>query len=1421
MTNLGTATLYFKGDDSDIERSLGRVSRTVEREGGKIEGSLKKSLATGGRAGGGSFVREMKGASRKAGSALQTGMRNVAKGIKSQFKNIGTGIGQGIGQRISSGLIGVVGSIGSAVFDIGNLSAFDAASNKVATLSNDVEGLKSASFQLADELGNTVSATETLNASYDVLSAGFSKTSDVMAILKASQKGAIGGFSDLNTVANATTSVLNAYGLSAEKAAEIVDQMAGTQNAGKITIAEYASQIGKLASTSAQAGVELVEVNAIIAAATAKGVRVSSAFDGLRQAIAAMLKPSKQASDLAEDLGVQFDAAGLRSKGLVGILRDLGANATPDNLVKLFGSVEAVAAIAPIAGKGLQDYEKALATINATSADASFNQVASGLENQTKAIQNTLQDLDVSLKSGAFGQAVASGLSLVNNALKTTINWFKALDPEAQRVAGIGSAIAVALGAVSAVVIGVIAFLGSGLVAAISAAAAAAAPFIAAAAAIVGVIAAISAGVAAAINWWDGLSDAQKEATRESQPIQAAIGDTIDAVRALGQWLADNAPLFISWAQAAIGAVVSIVQAYVRHVANVIAVLNRIIVTWRNVTQAITGAVTAIISTVVRWATQTVGAIQSQINQFGLVGAAVNTLRALWDKAFTTAAQLIKKADEATGGFVSAAIKGFKAVIVATNPLLLLLTNIGKVIKTVKGGLKAIAKFLPGKGGGEGGGNPLTDLLGILKGGVPATTPGQADVITPFGGRVTDLASTTPHHSYQRTLIGLARDVTLLKNNSTRVAVPSPLSGVVEQAGPLGGYGNAVIVRSLDGMRTLLGHFESVVVKVGQQVQFGQSLGIQGSTGRSSGPHVHIEAAEKVIDRWLKFITGTGEFAVNQGARGGGDPITVKENFDHAGHNHPPGVLRGGQGGARLERVFKDLKKRVESDLKELATIQKKFQNDEKLGVLSEAEAKKKTAEASKKYLADLEKHKALLQEFSVGDTPQAQDARALIERIRSKEPKPEKPNQAASDRLTSIKDAIAATSAEIALAEKRLSTDVALGLVDKVEAEKQLLGLREKSVMALEAYVKQLKDLGNSTESAEIKLESGEAIEAIRAFQVAVKETSKEIERSQLEAIAEKVSRAQDEISIAQQRGQNDVALGINTEEEALARVLALRTEMSDLLSRSLPDLALFMATASDPRAVLNAQQLVEEIRSISAETARQREAADQAGQSASDIQKLNESLTSIGRSAKDSIFDALIEGGRNFGAVLEDIGKQLAKLALNFLFSSLFKGGSGGGGGLGAIFGFKNGGRIPNFAQGGIAGTLNSIGSALTREGPGAVLAALTPGEQVLSKRNGDAQAFRRFQADGTWAAMRQTANFMQGGPVGNTSTPTARSAQQSSTLPAFRVDRINQVDYVSMDQLREAFAIRDPQLLAQADAQSGRNLTNSNYRRAYGVR
>ncbi len=76
---------------------------------------------------------------------------------------------------------------------------------------------------------------------------------------------------------------------------------------------------------------------------------------------------------------------------------------------------------------------------------------------------------------------------------------------------------------------------------------------------------------------------------------------------------------------------------------------------------------------------------------------------------------------------------------------------------------------------------------------------------------------------------------------STGTPIWAAAAGTVIHAGWLGGYGNLVVVDHGNGLATAYAHASAILVNVGQSVSQGQTVSLVGSTGNSSGPHLHFE----------------------------------------------------------------------------------------------------------------------------------------------------------------------------------------------------------------------------------------------------------------------------------------------------------------------------------------------------------------------------------------------------------------------------------------------------------------------------------------------------------------------------------------------------------------------------------------------------
>jgi len=76
---------------------------------------------------------------------------------------------------------------------------------------------------------------------------------------------------------------------------------------------------------------------------------------------------------------------------------------------------------------------------------------------------------------------------------------------------------------------------------------------------------------------------------------------------------------------------------------------------------------------------------------------------------------------------------------------------------------------------------------------------------------------------------------------STGTPIRAAASGTVVEAGYAGAYGNRVVVKHSNGYETTYNHLSKISVKPGQKVQTGDRIGALGSTGNSTGPHLHFE----------------------------------------------------------------------------------------------------------------------------------------------------------------------------------------------------------------------------------------------------------------------------------------------------------------------------------------------------------------------------------------------------------------------------------------------------------------------------------------------------------------------------------------------------------------------------------------------------
>lgn len=243
------------------------------------------------------------------------------------------------------------------------ITLLDEGSFKTKDFQTGVNDLKEGLKDLAVESGESF---ENLNKGlFDLISAGVDAEKAIDA-LGVATKLAIAGATDTSTAVDGLTSALNAYGIDAKNAQFISEDFFTAQKFGKTTIAELSQGFGQVAPLAASFGVSLQEVLASVSATTLAGVKTSEAYTGLKAVFANIAKPTADAAKEAERLGIAFDGAALREKGLKGFLDEITQSAgfNKDSLNKLFGSMEAVNTITALTGAQAEDFGGILTELN-------------------------------------------------------------------------------------------------------------------------------------------------------------------------------------------------------------------------------------------------------------------------------------------------------------------------------------------------------------------------------------------------------------------------------------------------------------------------------------------------------------------------------------------------------------------------------------------------------------------------------------------------------------------------------------------------------------------------------------------------------------------------------------------------------------------------------------------------------------------------------------------------------------------------------------------------------------------------------------------------------------------------------------------------------------------------------------------------
>lgn len=258
--------------------------------------------------------------------------------------SLGSAIAKIAWRNFQRGLLAVIGILGISLKSFSDLEHQLA---MVSTMLSDpgrhLPGYKRGIRALSIEFGES---TEVMaKGLYDILSASV-PAEKALGVLRVATMAARAGFTDTGTAADALTTVMNSFGLSAENAADVSDLLFSIVARGKTTFGELAPVIGRVASIASSAGVSLEEMGAMLATMTRNGIRTEHAINALTAIISGFLKPSDEAAKLARTLGFEMSSTTLKAEGLRGVFERI-KSLPPDVLARLFPDIQAVRGLMP------------------------------------------------------------------------------------------------------------------------------------------------------------------------------------------------------------------------------------------------------------------------------------------------------------------------------------------------------------------------------------------------------------------------------------------------------------------------------------------------------------------------------------------------------------------------------------------------------------------------------------------------------------------------------------------------------------------------------------------------------------------------------------------------------------------------------------------------------------------------------------------------------------------------------------------------------------------------------------------------------------------------------------------------------------------------------------------------------------------
>lgn len=307
--------------------------------------------------------------------------------LNEEHQKVKENIGQTKAQLVET--LGVIGGVAAAVY-AGPVKAamrYEAALAKVGTIADGtrvpMETMSKEIMALSNSTG--IAATALADDVYNAISAG-QDTADAVNFVTYSSRLAKAGFAESAQTLDVLTTILNAYGMSADEVRKVSDMLIQTQNKGKVTVAELSSVMGKIIPTANANNVALEQLTAGYAIMTSKGIAAAETTTYMNSMLNELGKSGTVADKaLRAAAGKGFKELMAEGKSLSEVLGILQKDAAKGgkSLADVFGSAEAGKAAVTLLSDGVKGFNKQVENMRAASDGIGATQAAFELMEQT------------------------------------------------------------------------------------------------------------------------------------------------------------------------------------------------------------------------------------------------------------------------------------------------------------------------------------------------------------------------------------------------------------------------------------------------------------------------------------------------------------------------------------------------------------------------------------------------------------------------------------------------------------------------------------------------------------------------------------------------------------------------------------------------------------------------------------------------------------------------------------------------------------------------------------------------------------------------------------------------------------------------------------------------------------------------------